>query len=171
MHSGITVIKADERHIDGIASVCINGYWATYGDTHPTKYIKRIIKEFYNVDRISEEVKISNRHWGGYFVAIESGKVIGAGGGGMTGETVGEVFVLYLEPERRNEGIGSKILDAITIQQKEFGAKEQWVSVQKGNQKGIPFYEAKGFSFQYEKQGYANEEKEKFISLRYYREI
>src|SRR5699024_4431458 len=81
------------------------------------------------------------------FVAIESGKVIGAGGGGMTGETVGEVFVLYLEPERRNEGIGSKILDAITIQQKEFGAKEQWVSVQKGIKRESRFMKQKAFLF------------------------
>lgn len=25
---------------------------------------------------------------------------------------------------------------------------EQWVSVQDGNQRGIPFYEARGFAFQ-----------------------
>ncbi|MGF7127417.1 GNAT superfamily N-acetyltransferase [Natronobacillus azotifigens] len=53
---------------------------------------------------------------------------------------VGELFVLYLDPTRRNEGIGTKLLDAITQQQKEeFGAEKQWVSVQKGNRKGILF--------------------------------
>ncbi|MFD2211231.1 GNAT family N-acetyltransferase [Virgibacillus halophilus] len=114
---------------------------------------------------------VSNRHWGGYFVAIENEKVVGAGGGGMIGETTGEVFVLYLDPTRRNEGIGTWILNAITFQQKKFGADEQWVSVQKGNQKGIPFYEAKGFSFKYEKEGYGNEKEEKFVSLRYCRPI
>jgi ribosomal protein S18 acetylase RimI-like enzyme len=62
------------------------------------------------------------------------------------------LFVIYLDPTRRNEGIGSKLLDAVTKQQKdEYGAKVQWVSVQKGNMKGIPFYQAKGFKFQYEK--------------------
>lgn len=170
MHS-LKIIKADNRHVNGIAKVCIDGYWATYGDTHPKEYINRIIKEFYNVDRISKEVNVSNKHWGGYFVAIENDKILGAGGGGMIGEATGEVFVLYLDPKRRNEGIGTKILEAITKQQKEFGANEQWVSVQKGNQKGIPFYEARGFSFKYEEQGYGNEEEENFISLRYCRQI
>ncbi|MDY0393975.1 GNAT family N-acetyltransferase [Virgibacillus halophilus] len=151
--------------------MCAEGYWAIYGDTHPKEYINRIVSEFYNIDRISEEVTVSNRHWGGYFVAIENEKVVGAGGGGMIGETTGEVFVLYLDPTRRNEGIGTWILNAITFQQKKFGADEQWVSVQKGNQKGIPFYEAKGFSFKYEKEGYGNEKEEKFVSLRYCRPI
>ncbi|QKY71739.1 GNAT family N-acetyltransferase [Lentibacillus sp. CBA3610] len=167
----ISVLKADERHIDGIAEVCTEAYWATYNNTHPKDYIRRVVKEFYNHDRISKEVSVSNRGWGGYFVAVEDEKVIGAGGGGMIGNTTGEIFVLYLDPGRRNEGIGTIILNAITDQQKEFGAREQWVSVQKGNQKGIPFYEARGFTFKYEKPGYANVEGENYISLRYYRFI
>ncbi|WP_417168712.1 hypothetical protein [Terrihalobacillus insolitus] len=57
----------------------------------------------------------------------------------------------------------------VTKQQKEeYGAKEQWVSVQKGNMKGIPFYEAKGFKFQYEK---IPEENPAYIKLRYSRKI
>lgn len=167
----LDVVKADERHIDGIAKVCTDGYWATYGGSHPKEYISRIVKEFYNIDRITKEVAKSNKHWGGYFVAVENEKVLGAGGGGMIGEAIGEIFVLYLDPERRNEGIGTKILEAITVQQKEYGANEQWVSVQKGNQKGIPFYEARGFTFQYEKQGYGNKDRENFVSLRYSRSI
>jgi ribosomal protein S18 acetylase RimI-like enzyme len=62
----------------------------------------------------------------------------------MINDTAGEVFVLYLGPNRRNEGIGTMLLEAITKQQKEeYNASEQWVSVQKGNEKGIPFYEAR----------------------------
>ncbi|WP_338035672.1 GNAT family N-acetyltransferase [Halalkalibacterium halodurans] len=57
----------------------------------------------------------------------------------MTADHVGEIFVLYMDPVRRGEGVGTKLLEAITAQQKEFGAMEQWVSVAKGNEKGIPF--------------------------------
>ena len=56
-------------------------------------------------------------------------------------------------------------------QKEEFQASCQWVSVAKGNQKGIPFYEANGFVFKHEQSGYANEEGEPYISLRYYRPI
>ena len=117
------------------------------------------------------KVTHSSKEWGGYFVALENDEVLGAGGGGMITDSSGELFVLYLNPNRRNERIGTLLLNAITNQQKEFGAIEQWVSVQKGNQKGIPFYEAKGFQFQYEQKGYNDKEGKNYISLRYKRQI
>ncbi|NMH74556.1 GNAT family N-acetyltransferase [Bacillus sp. RO2] len=167
----INVYKAESCHIDGIKKVCSEGYWATYEDIYSKEYIEKVIKEFYNNERILDEVTKTNRHWGGYFVAIENGEVIGAGGGGMIGETEGEIFVLYLDPERRNEGIGTILLDAITKQQKEeFNANKQWVSVQKGNLKGIPFYEAKGFVYEHEQKSYGNENQD-YVSLRYFRQI
>lgn len=168
----ISIYKASPSHVNGIAKVCSNAYMATYSETHTKEYIERIIKEFYNPERILKEVTNTSRHWGGYFVAIENNEVVGAGGGGMIDHTAGEVFVLYVDAERRNEGIGTRILDAITKQQKEeYHAAEQWVSVQKGNMKGIPFYEAKGFIFKHEKSGYGNAEGENYVSLRYYRKI
>lgn len=168
----IKICKAIPIHVEGIAKVCSDGYRATYGETHSKEYIERIINEFYNTERILDEVTNTSRYWGGYFVAVENDEVVGAGGGGMINDKAGEVFVLYLNPNRRNEGIGSKLLAAITKQQKEeFNASEQWVSVQKGNQKGIPFYESRGFIFQHEQNGYGNAEGEEYISLRYCRPI
>ncbi|WHY01449.1 GNAT family N-acetyltransferase [Neobacillus sp. DY30] len=168
----INICQASPIHVQGIAKVCSDGYRATYGEIHSKEYIERIISEFYNIDRIVDEVTKTSSYWGGYFVAVENGEVVGAGGGGMINDTAGEVFVLYLDPHRRNEGIGTKLLDAITKQQKEeFNASEQWVSVQKGNEKGIPFYEARGFIFQHEQKGYGNAEGEEYISLRYCRKI
>ncbi|WP_238544885.1 N-acetyltransferase [Geomicrobium sp. JCM 19039] len=97
--------------------------------------------------------------------------MIGAGGGGMQSDGRSEVYVLYLDPNRRNEGIGSKILAEITTQQLNLGATEQWVSVQEGNQKGIPFYEAKGFHYQFQELGYANSTHENYINLKFKRTI
>ena len=168
----IHIIKADPNHVVGISKVCSDGYRATYDETHSETYIEGIIKEFYNHERILKEVTETSKEWGGYFVAVEENEVIGAGGGGMVGDTSGEIFVLYLNPTRRNEGIGTMIVDAITKQQKEeFNATEQWVSVAKGNQKGIPFYEAKGFIVSHERDGHGSVDGESYISLRYCRKI
>jgi GNAT superfamily N-acetyltransferase len=168
----IKILKANASHVEGIAKVCSDGYWATYIGLRSEEYIKRVIKEFYNHERILKEVTDTGREWGGYFVAVEENEVIGAIGGGMIDETSGEVFVLYLNPNRRNEGIGTRLLDVLTKQQKEkFHATEQWVSVAKENQKGIPFYEARGFIFKNEQRGYGNTEEENYISLRYFRQI
>lgn len=139
----IHIIKAKPNHVAGISKVCSDGYWATYRETHTEMYIKGIIKEFYNPERILKEVSVTSREWGGYFVALEG-----------------------------NEIIGTMILDAITKQQKEeFNATEQWVSVARGNQKGIPFYEAKGFILNHERDGHGIVERKKYTSLRYCRPI
>ncbi|PFA62967.1 GNAT family N-acetyltransferase [Bacillus sp. AFS015802] len=167
----IQIQKANQSNVKGIQKVCSEGYWATYRDIYEKEYIQRVIEEFYNEERILKEVTASDRYWGGYFVAVENGEVLGAGGGGMISETDGELFVLYLDPARRNEGIGTLLLEAITRQQKEeFQAEKQWVSVQKGNQKGIPFYEARGFLYESEQSVYGDEEGE-YRSLRYCRFI
>lgn len=168
----VFIQKAQPEHVKGIARVCTEGYWATYDEMYSAEYINAVIKEFYNEQRILEEVESSSREWGGYFVALDNGEVVGAGGGGMISEKAGEIFVLYLDPDRLGEGIGTKLLEAITRQQKEeFGAQEQWVSVAKGNEKGIPFYEAREFICRSERPVYRSNADDKIISLRYWREL
>ncbi|MCM3594809.1 GNAT family N-acetyltransferase [Metabacillus idriensis] len=161
----VQIRKATTIDVQGISEVCREANWATYGDIYSEEYLEKVIREYYSCERILDEVTTSDRSWGGYFVAIQNDIVIGAGGGGMISDISGEIYALYLNPKRRNEGIGTLLLHAITKQQKEFNAKEQWISVQKGNLKGIPFYEAKGFKLQYE------EKEEGYISLRYKRLI
>ncbi|BAB04185.1 GNAT family N-acetyltransferase [Halalkalibacterium halodurans] len=166
----ITIEPAKKQHVEGIVRVCSEGYRQTYRETYSTEYMERVIREFYDYERIEKELKVS-QEWGGWFVAIDDGQVIGAGAGGLTADHVGEIFVLYMDPVRRGEGVGTELLEAITAQQKEFGAMEQWVSVAKGNEKGIPFYEAKGFICIDEKKSYATTEEEAYTSLRYKRSI
>lgn len=162
-------MKAAPEHAAGICRVCADGWRATYADMCSREYIERIIAEFYNEERVLKEIAETGREWGGWFVAGEDGRVVGAGGGGMTGERTGELFVLYVDPDRRNEGIGTLLLDAITRQQKDLGATEQWVSVFKGNRKGIPFYEARGFVFHHEQPAHGSRDGDDYVSLRYRR--
>lgn len=80
----------------------------------------------------------------------------------MTDHNKNEIYVLYLEvlyldPNRRREGIDTKLLKYITEVQVEKGLTEQWVSVQKGDYKGIPFNEAMDFTKESEKLAYSNE--------------
>jgi len=164
----IRICQAAPEHVEGIIQVCTAGYRATYRDIYPDEYMESVIREFYNRERVLREVTEFSREWGGYFVAVEDGKVIGAGGGEMVNDTAGELFVLYVDPNRRNEGIGTRLLQAITDQQLALGATEQWVSVQKGNMRGIPFYEARGFELQQERPGWHNEQ---YITLRYKRKL
>ncbi|TLS37093.1 GNAT family N-acetyltransferase [Pseudalkalibacillus caeni] len=167
----VKVEKAEFQHIDGIIKVCSEGYRDTYKETHSQEYIERTINEFYNFERIYDEILNPDEGWDGWYVALKDEEVVGAIGGGMTGADKGEIFVLYLDPARRGEGIGTRLLEFLTDIQKEKGAVMQWVSVSKGNQKGIPFYEARGFQMVREQKTFASEASEDYTSLRYCRKI
>lgn len=163
--------KAQAKDAAGIAKVCAAGNRATYRGILPQHEIERVIKKFYNEQRILGEIHNTSQDWNGWFVAMENGEVIGAGGGGFTDETVAEIYVLYLDPERKYQGIGTKLLEAITQDQKARGARTQWVAVAKGNGMAIPFYESRGFVFQYEEAAYEMPEGENYKSLRYERHV
>lgn len=167
----IKVKRALPKHVAGIIKVCSEGYRSTYNETHSTKYIERIIDEFYNEKRVLNEVINTSDGWDGWYVAVEGNEVVGAIGGGLIGEGESEVFVLYLDLNRRGEEIGTRLLNVLTDIHKRKRATKQWVSVAKGNRKGIPFYEARRFEFVKEQKSFATTENENYLSLRYCREI
>ncbi|MDL4842321.1 GNAT family N-acetyltransferase [Aquibacillus rhizosphaerae] len=101
-------------------------------------------------------------------IALLNSDVVGVIGGVITKPSVGEVFVLYVNEAYLYKGIGRRLFEALTKDQKHKNAVEQWVSVQEGNQRGIPFYEARGFLFQKSKIT-LTETGEKQVSLRYSR--
>jgi hypothetical protein len=59
--------------------------------------IESAIARFYVPERVSGELARPTS-WGGYGVVERAGRVVGAGGGGITGPRVGELFVLYVDP-------------------------------------------------------------------------
>ncbi|MDV2581585.1 GNAT family N-acetyltransferase [Alkalibacillus haloalkaliphilus] len=166
----IEIRKARLEDVDGIIKVCSDGHRKTYPELLPNHHIENIIKEFYNEERIKKEITDITQDWNGWFIAVDYEKVVGAAGGGFIDREVSELFVIYLDPERKREGIGSKLLEAVTKDQIERGAKEQWMSVAKDNFMGIPFYEAVGFKYQGERPSYELPE-EGYKSLRYKRKL
>jgi GNAT superfamily N-acetyltransferase len=166
----IVVRPAEPGDAEGISRVCAEAWRDTYAGLKPPERIEAVIAEYYPVERIAREIR-SHAGWDGWMVAVEDGQVVGAGGGGLTRPGVGEVFVLYLDPCRRGEGIGTLLLEAITEQQRRRGAREQWVSVEPDNQKGLPFYHARGFELRGERPEWGTRPEEGFVSLRLMRTL
>ncbi|MGN7388379.1 GNAT family N-acetyltransferase [Sporosarcina sp. SAFN-015] len=170
--SEILVRKARIDESKTLADLLSRCQWFTYGELFSEAYIERLIEKYYNVERIKQEVTLIDKNWHGYIVAERQGNILGVIGGGMRDEVDGEIYVFYVAPEMRGTGIGSRLLDFYTkIQKHTYGATRQWVSVAKGNMYGIPFYEAKGFSFEREEVSYGAIEEDGDISLVYAREI
>lgn len=102
------------------------------------EYQNKNVKFWYHPERISKDIRDGiHTH-----VALVESAAFGAIGGGMIGPQTGDVFVLYVDEEYRYKGIGRLLRQALTQQQLKTGAVKQWVSVQEGNNRGIPFYEA-----------------------------
>ena len=166
----IRVRKATVDDAEGIAQVCADSWRDTYRELMPAETIERILTESYNPRRIRREI-MNPAGWQGWWVVTEDGKVYGAGGGGMTSRNVCEIFILYVDPKRQGEGIGTRLMEAITEELKTQGAQEQWVSVAKGNTKGVPFYERCGFVQRGEQTAPGTREEEQIRALRYWRKL
>lgn len=134
---------------DQVCAVCRAGFAVSSQGLLSPATIERQARRYYDPTRVRHEIETGGLTpaWQGYVVAVTGdGVVLGAAGGGMTEESVGALFVLYLDPALRGRGIGSALLDLVTAQQRSLGATEQWVSVTEGNELGIPFYLARGFA-------------------------
>lgn len=168
----ISIRNATRNDTKAVTELLVKSHWFTYDRLYSKDYIKKLIKQYYNVQRIEQEIVSISIEWHGYFIAEMNGKIVGAIAGGMTNSNSGEIYVFYLDPEMRGMGIGTRLLDFATkIQKHSYGASEQWVSVAKGNDYGIPFYEARGFIFQYEELAYGTSVEDQDISLKYKRYI
>jgi ribosomal protein S18 acetylase RimI-like enzyme len=128
-----------------ICEICSVACWETYRDLLPTAFIERTIRDFYEPDRVGREVEAKPPRWLGYQVVEEAGRVLGTAGGGITARGVGELYVIYLDPRERNRGLGTLLLDRVVDQLTEAGATEIRLGVIRGNERGLPFYRARGF--------------------------
>lgn len=169
--SKFAIVQAAAEHVPGIINVCVEGWHATYGDIRSPEYIERVTKSYYAYDRIYNEVMKGDENPYVWYVALENNNVVGAIAGGETGKDRGEIFTLYADYQRRGEGIGTLLLDHLTDIQTGKGLTKQWVSVAKGNEKAIPFYEAKNFIRISEQISRFSNEQERYMSYRYMRSI
>lgn len=162
----VSIVKPKMEHASAIAGICSTGWMQTVEGKLSKAYQLANIEFWYNPERIQQDIeKGIYSH-----IACIGNKVAGVIGGGMTAPTTGEVFVLYMDEKSRYQGIGRQLLEALTKEQKENGAIEQWVSVQEGNHLGIPFYEARGFEYR-GKNTELTDTGEQQVSLRYCRSI
>ena len=145
MSSAAEVRAATGDDVAAICEICATAYRETYRGLLTEDYIERVIRDFYNVARVTGEVEPSPPFWLGYQVVEEDGRVLGAAGGGVAEEGIGELYVIYLDPAERGRGLGTLLLDRVIEQARAAGAREMWVSVVVDNNKGIPFYRARGF--------------------------
>lgn len=168
----VIIRQSTERDVHLIRELLIESQWFTYKNLYASSYIQAMIDRYYNIERIKDEINMNADIWHGYYVSEQNCAITGVIGGGLISEFAAEIYVFYINPQMRGNGIGTRLLDFFTkIQKHTYGASEQWVAVAKGNDYGIPFYEARGFIFQHEERSYGTTKEDLDFSLKYKRNI
>lgn len=86
----------------------------------------------------------------GWWVALDQEQIVGVVGGELIDPINSEIFDLVLDPDRRGEGIGSRLLETLTAQHIAQGATKQWISIDKTYGTDAPFCIAHGFEYVFE---------------------
>lgn len=137
----IIVRNATEKATERIADICREGWQETVeGKLSETAQVKTV-RFWYSYEKVLSDIKKGSYN----YVAEVDGKIVGVIGGGIMKNHTGHIFVFYIDKMYRYQGIGRKLLEKMTEDQKQKGAVKQRVSVQKGNDLGLPFYYAQGF--------------------------
>ena len=91
--------------------------------------------------QFEDELAQPGRTW---WVAHDRGKVIGFAGGLMAGDSL-EVLDVAVEPQRRHEGIATRLLARLAYDGQTLGASEITLEVHEGNEAAVALYEGMGF--------------------------
>lgn len=147
----LQVRRAESKDVPAIIAICSDGSRESYEDLVPQSYIDQVIAEYYNTERVTKEFAANTAYYHGYWVAERNGEILGCIGGGVDEQNAGHVYIFYVRPDIKRQGVGSALLEEFTAYQKEsYGITEQWItSLMEGNLIGQSFYEKSGFIFQF----------------------
>ena len=103
---------------------------------------ERLLGRWYAPAALEEAIGQSES-W--FYVAVVQGEVIGFAQFIMRENGRGELTRIYVLPEWQRQGVGSGLLREGLAALSTHGAEEVFVHVEKGNARGIGFYERRGF--------------------------
>jgi ribosomal protein S18 acetylase RimI-like enzyme len=145
-------VKADVRlavaqDAVGIGNVAQRTWNDTYVGILLPETQERFLGRWYTPAALEEAIGQSES-W--FYVAVVQGEVIGYAQFVMRENGRGELTRIYVLPEWQQQGVGSSLLREGLAALSTHGAEEVFVDVEKGNAKGIGFYERRGFHLVWE---------------------
>jgi ribosomal protein S18 acetylase RimI-like enzyme len=136
---------AEPGDVSGIRRVATAGWNAAYGEFMPADTIETVLDEWYSEPKVRRAVEDSGSS---YLVAIDDGIVVGFASAGPAqggdAETA-QLYVIYVDPARWGDGIGTDLLAAVSERLSNRGFQRLLVQVLAENEVGRSFYEGHGF--------------------------
>lgn len=119
----------------------------TYTDVLSAASVALLVSGNCSLPRIRAEIGIPGGApgWLGWLVAVDGGEVIGATAGGVPSASEGELYALCVALDRRGEGVGGALLDAVTALTRGQNAKRQAVTLHTAQDPTAGFFRHHGF--------------------------
>lgn len=134
-----TIRTMHYEDIQQVQEVAKKSWNATYEGIIPLEIQEKFLNAAYNDERMKQRLERSF-----IFVAEVDGNIVGfANFSPVSDEGKAELGAIYLYPEYQGKGIGSTLLQQGINDLN--GIKEIYINVEKDNQIGKNFYDAKGF--------------------------
>lgn len=138
----VEIRPATPADVSGIVALAGRTWRATYAGLIPDADIERFLATAY----AEEHVARTRDHLGdGYLVATDpGGGLVGYAFGGRNRDGDGELFAIYVLPERQGLGIGRGLWDAVRDHLRRIGCPDMRVWVLATNHPARRFYERQG---------------------------
>lgn len=160
-----SIRDATVEDIAGIQRVARRGWTATYGDFLPETAIDAILADWYAPEQLEPSITAENT----VYLVAETDDIAGYASAAPTANEEGQLYAIYIDPDRWNDGIGTGLLDSILERLEERGVRRLRVEVLADNTVGIPFYESRGFERTTERERAVGEQT--LPEYVYYREV
>ncbi|MFB6068497.1 MAG: GNAT family N-acetyltransferase [Halobacterium sp.] len=135
---------ATTNDIAGIREVAHDSLAASYGHALDEDIISQAVERWYDEGTLADDLTDANTE---FLVTVDDGDVVGFAQSYVVErrDTVGEVDWLHVAPDRRGEGIGDDLLEALETRLLEHGVARIEGRVLAANEAGTDFYESEDF--------------------------
>ena len=143
----VTVRSAGPDDAEGITRIHLTGWERGYADLMPAAYLaRRSAEEPQRVARRREHLETPEGR-DQTLVAVDGAQVVGFTNFGPDRDdgTIGEVYAIYVDPDRLSTGIGRALMDEAVTRLRTRGLAPVRLWVIAGNARGLAFYERYGF--------------------------
>ena len=143
----VTVRPAAPDDAAGITRIHLTGWQRGYADLMPAAYLARRVAD--EPARVAQRRAHLESPTGRdqTLVAVDGADVLGFANFGPDRDdpALGEVYAIYVDPDRLSTGIGRAIMDVAVGRLRERGLTPVRLWVLAGNARGLAFYERYGF--------------------------
>ena len=141
MPEPVAIRPAAPADVPGIREVATRTWRAAYAGLIPDADIERFLASAYAPEHVARTLD----HLGaGYLVAAGPDGILGYAFGGLNRAGDGELFALYVLPERQGQGIGHRLWHGVANHLRGLGSADILVWVLATNRPARRFYERQG---------------------------